>query len=92
MPLPTGTRLGPYAISPFSGAGGMGEKYKARDTRLDRSVPIKVLPPEAPMPRPSPTGGDRSDPHLSMRKGTAGNRRRLVGRHAFAGTGSRRLA
>src|SRR5215212_6098865 len=44
MPLATGSRLGPYEIVGPLGAGGMGEVYKARDTRLDRSVAIKVLP------------------------------------------------
>jgi eukaryotic-like serine/threonine-protein kinase len=39
-----GTRLGPYAITASIGAGGMGEVYKATDTRLDRTVAIKVLP------------------------------------------------
>jgi serine/threonine protein kinase len=44
MPIETGRRLGPYEILTAIGAGGMGEVYKARDTRLDRSVAIKVLP------------------------------------------------
>jgi eukaryotic-like serine/threonine-protein kinase len=44
MPLGPGTRLGPYEIVSALGAGGMGEVYKAKDTRLDRIVAIKVLP------------------------------------------------
>ncbi|MDO8681070.1 MAG: hypothetical protein Q7R30_21335 [Acidobacteriota bacterium] len=46
MPLASGTRLGPYEILGPLGAGDMGEVYVARDTRLDRSVAIKVLPRE----------------------------------------------
>jgi eukaryotic-like serine/threonine-protein kinase len=45
MILP-GTRLGPYEVVSALGAGGMGEVYAARDTRLDRSVAIKILPPQ----------------------------------------------
>jgi eukaryotic-like serine/threonine-protein kinase len=56
MPLSAGTRLGPYEILSALGAGGMGEVYRARDTRLDRTVAIKILPTEL-----------ASDPELRVR-------------------------
>src|SRR5438093_2174750 len=44
MPIAAGTRLGPYEVVAPIGAGGMGEVWRGRDTRLDRSVAIKILP------------------------------------------------
>src|SRR6202047_5374894 len=44
MPLTAGTKLGPYEVIAPLGAGGMGEVYRATDTRLDRIVAIKILP------------------------------------------------
>ena len=46
MRLASGTRVGPYEIGSHIGAGGMGDVYKARDTRLDRTVAIKILSTE----------------------------------------------
>ena len=44
MAIPNGTKLGPYEIAAPAGSGGMGEVYRARDTRLNRMVAIKILP------------------------------------------------
>ena len=44
MALTAGVRLGPYEVQESIGAGGMGEVYRARDTRLNRDVAVKILP------------------------------------------------
>ena len=44
MTLSPGTRVGPYQIIAAIGAGGMGEVYRARDTKLDRDIALKILP------------------------------------------------
>ena len=56
MPFEAGTRLGPYEVTAFVGAGGMGEVYRARDTRLDRDVALKFM---RQVPRLDSPMGDR---------------------------------
>src|SRR5262245_38152901 len=72
MTLSAGTRLGPYEIVAPIGAGGMGEVYAATDTRLNRAVAIKVLPPhwaentemKQRFEREPRTVASLSDPHI----------------------------
>src|SRR5258706_3087411 len=72
MALSSGTKLGPYEIVAPLGAGGMGEVYRARDTRLARDVAIKVLPaslssnPESPsrFEREARTVSSLNHPHI----------------------------
>jgi serine/threonine protein kinase/Tol biopolymer transport system component len=59
MAVEVGARLGPYEITGTLGAGGMGEVYRARDTRLKRDVAIKILPPTF-APDPEASGGSPS--------------------------------
>ena len=72
MALSAGTRLGPYEILAPLGAGGMGEVYRARDTRLKREVAVKVLPEHvakdhealARFEREAQTVAGLNDPHV----------------------------
>ena len=66
MSLEPGTILGPYHVTAQIGQGGVGEVYRARDTKLDRDVAIKVLP------QPFTDGLDRAIPEMGTRRGNAG--------------------
>jgi eukaryotic-like serine/threonine-protein kinase len=67
MTIAPGTRLGPYELASRIGAGSMGEVWRARDTRLDRSVALKMLPAGSTLVRdildPSGTGTTSSEPN-----------------------------
>ena len=65
MALALGKKLGPYEIQSPLGAGGMGEVYRARDTRLERSVAVKVLPAHL---SDQPEAGAVSYTHLDVYK------------------------
>ena|SRR5437016_3134191 len=72
MHLPSGTRLGPYKIEAPIGAGGMGEVYRATDTRLNRDVAVKILSPgltaeasaKQRFEREAHTASALNDPHI----------------------------
>jgi len=91
MPLAAGARLGPYEVLHLIGAGGMGEVYKARDTRLDRLVAIKLLPSDlggdpgrcARFEREARAIASLAHPHICTLYD--------VGTHAFPGSGQATL-
>jgi eukaryotic-like serine/threonine-protein kinase len=76
MPLPPATQFGPYEIVGPLGAGGMGEVYRARDTRLGREVALKVLPSEV-----SADAGRRARFEQEARAAAALNHPNIVGLH-----------
>jgi serine/threonine protein kinase/Tol biopolymer transport system component len=83
MPLEVGSRLGPYEIAGPIGAGGMGEVYRARDTRLGREVAIKVLPSDLTRDRERLARFERE-----ARAASVLNHRNIVTIHDFASDGS----
>ena len=72
MPLTPGTRVGPYEILAPLGAGGMGEVYRARDSKLDRFVAIKVLPSQL---------AENTDRARAVRARSEGRRRAVASQH-----------
>src|SRR5450755_4504932 len=81
MPLPAGAQLGPYEILAPLGAGGMGEVYRAKDTKLGREVAIKVLPEKlaqdpdrlARFEREAKVLASLNHPHIAQIYGIEGN-------------------
>ena len=70
MYLSPHTRLGPYEIVSAIGAGGMGEFYRTRDTRLDRTVAVKILPEHISAKHPSRSeGAGVSSPRVESTSG-----------------------
>ena len=65
MPLTVGSRIGAYEITAALGAGGMGEVYRARDTRLGLEAAIKILPDSSP-PIPNVSPGSSVKPVYSL--------------------------
>ena len=77
MPLTLGTKLGPYEIQSPLGAGGMGEVYRARDTRLNRDVAIKMYLRAKPRPEHKEEGAGKTKAvklraNSKVKKGTTG--------------------
>ena len=70
MALTAGTRLGHYDVTSLLGEGGMGQVYKARDTRLDRTVAIKVLPEHVAFRQQEPVRAQTS--RLNVDEGVLG--------------------
>ena len=92
MSLPPGTRIGAYEILAPLGAGGMGEVYRARDTKLGREVAIKILPDQfasdrervARFEREARTLASLNHPHIAQIYGL-----RTIAGHCGAGDGAR---
>jgi hypothetical protein len=82
MALAIGSRLGPYEIVSALGAGGMGEVYRARDTKLNRGVAIKVLPAALAGDRERLVRFEHEAQVLALLTGTAGDGQRLHARRA----------